>query len=236
VTDGHDDAITALHFTPQARLVSASKDKSLRVWHLKEKGAALDRKPMLNRKGDVQQLGVSQDGKWMIFDEGRTLKLMSVEKHLHTHTLSVPVNSTPFETLALFSPDNNLILTAGAPEGRLQLWRAPEGAARGFELRQFATRERLPVTCAAFSPNAGKPGKNSFAVSASGNRIYIWAIPSEKDADEHRLKNVPMSFVNLMIDPTTRMSRVGFGIDNPISERYPNGRFEAGRPVVIVIE
>jgi WD40 repeat protein len=233
---GHDDAVTALHFTPQCRLVSASKDKSLRVWQIKENGAALDRKPLLNRKGDVPQLGVSADGKWMLFDEGRTLKLISVEKHLHTHTLSVPVNSTPFETLAMFSPDNKLILTAGAPEGRLQLWRAPEGAERGFELRQFATRERLPVACAAFSPNAGKPGEHSFAVSASGNRIHVWAIPSEKDVNAHRLEKVPMTFSNPTLDPTTRVSRIGFGIDNPISEQYPNGRFEAGRPVVIVIE
>lgn len=236
VSDGHDDAVTALNFTPQGRLISASKDKTLRVWHLKEKGASIDRKPLLHRKGDVQQLGVSQDGKWMLFDEGRTLKLMSVEKQLHTHTLSVPVNSTPFETLALFSPDNKLILTAGAPEGRLQLWRTPEGAARGFEVRQFATRERLPVTCAAFSPNAGKPGESSFAVSASGNRIYVWAIPSEKEVNDHRLEKVPMTLSNNTLDPTTRVSRIGFGIDNPVSERYPNGRFEAGRPVVIVIE
>jgi len=236
VADGHDDAITSLNFTPQARLISASKDKSLRVWQLKQLGAALERRPLLNRKGDVQQLGVSQDGKWMLFDEGRTLKLMSVEKQLHTHTLNVPVNSTPFETLALISPDNKLILTAGAPEGRLQLWRSPEGASRGFEVRQFATRERLPVTCAAFSPNAGKPGENSFAVSASGNRIYVWAIPSEKDVNEHRLEKVPMTLINQTLDPTTRVSRIGFGIDNPISERYPNGRFEAGRPVVIVID
>jgi WD40 repeat protein len=231
----HDDAITALHFTPQSRLVSASKDKSVRVWQLKEKGAVLDRKPLLHRQGDVQQLGISQDGKWMLFDQGRTLKIVSIEKHLHTHTLSVPANATPFETLALFSPDSRLMLTAGAPEGRLQLWRTPDGTSRGFEVRQFATRERLPVTCAAFSPNAEKADASAFAVSASGARLYVWAIPSEKEVNEHRLEDVPMTLISQSIDPTTRLTRIGFGIANPTSERYPNGRFEAGRPVTIVI-
>ena len=30
-----------------------------------------------------------------------------------------------FTTFALFSPDARTIVTAGAPEGRLQLWRIP---------------------------------------------------------------------------------------------------------------
>ena len=49
--------------------------------------------------------------------------------------------------------------TAGAQEGRLQLWRAPEGNSRAFEVRQFGTAQRQPVSCAAFSSEAGKGGK-----------------------------------------------------------------------------
>jgi WD40 repeat protein len=226
----HEDAITALHFTPQAKLVSASRDKTLRVWLLKEKGAVADRKAIRDRVGNVPQLGVSQDGRYMLFDQGKSLKLFSVESRTFTQTLNAPVNSTPFDTLAIFSPDSSLILTAGAPEGRLQLWRTPDATTRGFEVRQFGTRERMPVACAAFSPAAGKGGEDSFAVSASGSKIYVWPIPTAKEVAEHRIERVRMTLSSQSIDPATKQTRLGFEVPNP------TGRFEAGRPVTIVID
>ena len=61
------------------------------------------------------------------------------------NTIKNPGGATPFETLAAFSPDASLILTAGAPEGRLQLWRAPSEANRGFEVRQYVTAKLPPA-------------------------------------------------------------------------------------------
>jgi WD40 repeat protein len=226
----HEDAVTSLHFTEQCRLISAGADKTLRVWRLKEQGAVPEYEALCHRAGNVTQLGVSHDGKWMLFDQGTTLKLCSVKTGSFTHTLSVPVNSTPFDTLALFSPDSSLILTAGLPEGRLQLWRAPDGDARPFEVRQFATREREPVTCAAFSPDAGKSGPTSFAVSASGKNIYVWPIMTHQEVSKHRITDVQMTLRTHSLDPSTKQSRVGFEIDNK------DDRFEAGRPATIVIE
>jgi WD40 repeat protein len=245
VKECHEDAVTSLTFTPQSRLVSAGRDKTVRVWRLRERGAAPEGKAIQNREGGVGQLGVSQDGKYMLFDQvgGRTLKLLSVEKQKLEQTLTVPVNGTPFDTLAIFSPDSRtpeeiaagaphtpLILTGGAPEGRLQLWRAPDGETRGFEVRQFATRESMPVSCAAFSPDAGKGGVNSFAVSASGQKIYVWSIPDKQSISNHRIKGVPITMKTHSLDMNTRQSRVGFEIANP------DGRFEAGRSATIVIE
>ncbi len=232
----HDDAVTSLTFTPQCRLISAARDSTLRVWLLKEKGAAPDGDPIASRKGNVHQLGVSRDGQWMLYDQGHTLKLLSVEKKDFVHTLNLPPIATPFETLATFSPDGSLMLTAGAPEGRLQLWRTPDARSRGFEVRQFATRERTPVTCAAFSNDAGKGGANSFAVSASGRLVYLWNIPTAAEVNEHRIENVRLTLKTHNLDPSTRLTRVGFEVANPASERYPHGRFEAGRPVTIVID
>src|SRR4029077_14070428 len=45
--DIHEDPVTSLASTPQSRLISAGRDNSLRVWHLKDKGAHLDGKPVL---------------------------------------------------------------------------------------------------------------------------------------------------------------------------------------------
>ncbi|MBM3995245.1 MAG: hypothetical protein FJ303_13990 [Planctomycetes bacterium] len=235
VTKGHEDSVTSLHFTPQCRLISVGRDKTLRTWILKRKGAVADRKAIANRDGNVPGLGVSPDGMWMLFDQGRTLKLYSVQTQTLKHTIDMPSNSTPFDTLALFSPDNKLILSAGAAEGRLQLWRVPEGDRRAFEIRQFATRDRVPVACAAFAPVAGSDAL--FAVSASGQKIYVWSIPTQDDIATHPIRNVPISLISHSIDPSTKQSRIGFEVQNrPEFPRYPNGRFEAGRPVTIVIE
>lgn len=230
VAQSHEDAVTTLHFTPQSRLISAGRDRTLRVWKLKEKGAVADGRPVRDRVGNVSQLGVSQDGKWMLFDQGKTLQLLSVESRTLKHTLTVPVNSTPFETLAIFSPNGKLMLTAGTAGGRLQLWRTPDEKTRAFEVRQFATLEGQSVACAAFSPD------NNFAVSASGHKLYMWSIPSEKEVGEHRIPNVRMTLKTPTLDASTKTTRVGFEVINEFSKEYPNGRFEAGRPVTIVID
>ncbi|MSU77066.1 MAG: hypothetical protein EXS16_03110 [Gemmataceae bacterium] len=236
VAQGHEDAVTSLHFTPQCRLVSSSRDKSVRVWHLKEKGAFADGEPVHDRQGNVGDLGVSPDGRWMLFDKDRTLWLMSVEERKLVHTVSMAAGATPFDALAKFSPDGSLMLTAGVAEGRLQLWRAPEGNEHGFEVRQFAPRDKQTVSCAAFSPDAGKGGTNSFAVSASGSIVYLWNIPTVAEVGSQRIPDVPLTLRTHSLDHATKMSRIGFEVPNPVSDRYPNGRFEVGRPVTIVIE
>src|SRR5207253_11107067 len=114
--DDHPAAgqVTSLTFTPQARLVCASKDFTLRVWELHEKGAKLMTEPIPGRSGNVAQLGVSQDGRFMLFDQGKTLQLLSVTDGRTSSILQNVAGGVSFETLALFSPDASLLLTAGA--------------------------------------------------------------------------------------------------------------------------
>lgn len=234
----HDDDVTSLHFTPQSRLISAGRDRVLRVWILKELGATPDGKALRDRDGNVRDLGVSTDGQWMLFDHGRTLRFLSVESRKMVHAINLPPNSQPFDNLATFSPDGTLLLTAGAPEGRLQLWRTPTADTRAFEVRQFAPRERdHAVSCAAFSPQNAVGDTRPFAVSASGHRVYMWALPTPEDVKEHRLVNIPLTVKSQVLDPSTHQTRIGFEVANPpVLPRYPNGRFEAGRPVTIVID
>jgi WD40 repeat protein len=166
----------------------------------------------------------------MLFDQGRTLQLLSVADGRTINTLQAPGGSTPFETLALFSPDGALMLTAGAAEGRLQLWHAPTEAERGYEIRQLVSQERWPVTCAAFAPAAGQGGVHSFAVSASKHNLYIWPVPGKDEVKHHRIENVRLTLVSQNLDTSTRQMRIGFEVDNR------NGRLLPGRPVTIVID
>ena len=115
-------------------------------------------------------------------------------------------------------------------KGRLQLWRAPSENERGYEVRQFVSQERWPVSCAAFSPTPADGSGEGFVVSASKQNLYIWPLPTKEDIAQHRIENVRLRLVSQSIDPGTRQTRIGFEVSNP------DGRLLPGLPVTIVIE
>jgi WD40 repeat protein len=238
VEQAHTDPITSLSFTPQCLLVSAARDNTIRIWRLKEKGAALVGEPISGRGGTVTQLGVRNDGKWLACDHGRTIQLVSLERPGVTTTLQNPGTATPFETLALFSPDGSLMLTAGLAEGRLQLWKAPTETTRGFEVRQFVPDVKVPATCAAFAPGqyAGGGKRASFVVSGnSQGDIYFWRLPTPGEVNEHRIENVTVRLLGLNLDPNTHQARIAVDVPNEVSDRYPRGRLMPGKSVTVVI-
>ena len=230
VKEPHAGSITSLHFTPQCELVSAGRDNTLRIWKLHQRAARQVGAPITGRAGSVTNLGVSRDGQWALFDMGKMLQILSLPDR-RTFSVIQGITATPFETLALYSPDASLILTGGLSEGRLQLWRAPTDGKRGFELRQFATAERSPVTCAAFAPDG------SFAVSGTKDGyIYVWSVPDRARVARHRLENLKLTLVERSLEVSTRQVRIGVNVQNPIDADYPSGRLIPGRPVHIVIE
>jgi WD40 repeat protein len=237
VDNPHQGTITALHFTPQCQLVSASRDNTLRVWELRTKGAHLVGEPITGRGGSVGSLGVSADGAWALLDKGKMLQVISLVDRRTQSVLQNPSGATPFETLALFSPDARLIMTAGAAEGRLQLWRSPTDGKRGFEVRQLAPLERSPVTCAAFAHDAGIAPDGSFAVSGTKDGyVYIWPVPNREKVSRHCIENLKLTLIENSLDSNTRQVRIGVNVLNPINDEYPTGRLMPGRPVNIVIE
>ena len=239
VDNPHSGSITALNFTPQCQLVSASKDNTVRVWELRQKGVREVGEPITGRSGSgasVDNLGVSADGQWALLDVGKVIQLMSLADR-RTHGVIKNAGAAPFQTLALFNPDARLILTAGLSEGRLQLWKAPKDGKRGFELRQLATDERSPVTCAAFAPDAGIAPDGSFAVSGTRDGyVYIWPVPNREEVAQHRIENLELTLVEPNTEVNTRQARIGVNVQNPITREYPDGRLIPGRPVHIVIE
>lgn len=234
VTEPHQGTITALHFTPQSRLVSASRDGTLRVWELHVQGAHLLQN-IAGRSSTVADLGVSQDGRWMLFDKGSVLQLLSIPDGKMVANLSNLTTSTAFDTLAEVSTDGQLILTAGAPEGRLQLWRTPMDDARSFEVTQLVTMERSPVTCAAFAHHsaqlrAEKDAGESFAVSGSkeGN-VYIWSIPDRQTVEKYRIRNLRLNYIDEALE-SGRQGWIRVNLDNS------SGQFIPGSTVTIVVE
>jgi WD40 repeat protein len=228
----HSDPITSLTFTQQSRLVSAANDKTVRVWHLLQKGAVLEGDPIAGRDGTVRHLGVRSDGKWFLFDRGTSLQFVSIERPGATiAALQNHGSPTPFETLAIFSPDGKFVLSAGLPEGRLQLWKAPTETSRGFEVRQYAPKDRqFPVTCAAFVPQL------PYAVSGNAaGEICLWKLPTEAQLNEFRIEHVPVRLLSQSIDSNTHQARIAVDVPNPTSMEYPNGRLMPGKAVTVVI-
>ncbi|MCI0459173.1 MAG: WD40 repeat domain-containing protein [Gemmataceae bacterium] len=235
VDNPHQGTVTALHFTPQGKLVSAGRDNTLRVWALHEKGPRLEGEPVFNRGGSVTHPGVSADGKLMVFDQGRTLQLLSVEKHRPMAVLKNQATATPFETIALFSPDSSLLLTAGANEGRMQLWRTPTATSRAYEVRQLVPTERSAVTSAAFSPD----GRLAVSGTKDGY-VHLWIMPTAKQLQEHRIRldpqQQPLRLANVDRALDGSKMRVTLHLDNPETPEFRDGRLRPGNRVTLVIE
>ncbi len=228
--NGHQGPITSLYFTPQCRLVSASQDNSVRVWNLKERGVELQN-VLSGRNGSVAQLGVSADGQYMLFDQGKTLQILSVEDGKTLSTLQNPTGNVGFQTLALFSPNASLLLTAGAGEGRLQLWSRPHDNELGYEVRQLVTDEHATVACAAFAP-----GNRLAASGTDDGFVYLWSIPSKEEVADHPIRNVPLSAINPAQNASSRQFQIGVEVRNQITPQYPTGRLIPGRPVTMFIQ
>ncbi|MBX9681107.1 MAG: hypothetical protein K2X38_20305 [Gemmataceae bacterium] len=233
---GHQGAVTNLTFTKQCTLISASRDNTVRVWDLHEKGVKLHGAPYQGRSGNVHQLGVADDGRWLLFDQGKTLQILSAADGRIVNTLQSSTGGASFETLAIFSHDSSLLLTGGLTEGRLQLWRSPTATERGFELRQYVTEERSPVTCAVFGPADAKGLSGLFVSGAKDGNVCLWQAPTEAEIDEHRIRNVPLTTVHNNQDVGVRQMRITMHIPNPSSKNHPNGQLAPGRPVTIVVE
>jgi WD40 repeat protein/biotin carboxyl carrier protein len=194
---GHRGAVT-----------SAGRDNTLRLWTLGQEGARLER-TIDRRSGDVANLGVSPDGKQALFEQGKRLSLLDIS-HPDCPTDAVLQTSSGganFTTFALFSPDARLILTAGASNGRLQLWRPPTATTHGYEVRQLA-KDRSAATCAAFAPDS------SFIVTGTrDHHVHVWQVPPKDDIEREFV--AASARIDTVMEGGGRQVRVRAELDNP---------------------
>lgn len=218
---GHRGPVTSLQFTPQSQLVSAGRDNTLRLWTLGEQGAKLQA-TFDRRSGDVTCPGASQDGRRVLFDQDKSLRVLVLPTGQTESVLQDASEATNFTTVALFSPDARLILTGNASEGRLQLWRTPNETSRGYELRRLAFADHSPATCAAFSPDG------SFVVSGTRDRqVLVWPVPSPAEIERQLLAIVTR------IDPSVESSAGQVRIWAELAN--PDGRLLPGTTVTMAV-
>jgi hypothetical protein len=166
----HKDAVTAVRFTPQGTLVTVARDRALRVWKLGDKAAAVER-TVDHRKGNVDVLGLSSGGGRALFDqEDGRIDVIALASGLPVGRIQNPATAARFTTLAVFSPDDRFVLTAGG-EGELQLWETPQAGGRAAERRRLVTRDRAAPTAAAFCADGG----NRFVVvGTQSGGVHVW--------------------------------------------------------------
>jgi WD40 repeat protein len=221
----HLGEITTLTFTPQSKLVSASRDGSIAVWSLGEKGASLDL-TLDGRSGDVAHVGVSHSGKFVLFDIGQSLRTIAIPERVTVGVMQSLTDAYKFASFAYYSPDDKLILTGTNAEGRLAVWKAPTAGERAAELRQFVPPEHVSFTCAAISPHPNQ----HFAVSGSKEgSVHFWPMPTEREMSEP-IKGV-ITFVDPSTDATGQHIRVFAEFDN-----RREAPLAPGEPVTIVVD
>src|SRR5262249_5998348 len=147
----HRGRITSVQFIRDGRLVSASSDNTLLLWKIETDNSRLESIRFERRSGDVAVPGISLDGKRLLFDMGRELRVLSLPEGQTEGVLQNLSGAATFTTMALFSPDGQTILTASTSEKGLQLWRAPGETVRPHEIRQLVWKG-LRATCGAFAP------------------------------------------------------------------------------------
>jgi WD40 repeat protein len=215
--DNHRGAITSLQFTPQGRLISAGRDNTLRIWQVGQKGARLENK-VEQRSGDVTTLGVSPDGVQMLFDQGRELRLLSVPGGRLDSSLRNVSGATNFTTFALFSPDGQLVLTAG-PSDHAQLWRAPTRTVRGYELRQLRYAGS-PATSAAFGQLFENGKEQTFVVTGhKDGKVLVYEVPGREEIDRRLV--APLQYDD-SVETSARQMRVWVLVPN-VGRRLKHG-------------
>jgi WD40 repeat protein len=222
----HRDAVMAIRFTPQATLVTAARDRTVRVWKLGDRGAS-PRSVIDHRGGAVDVLGVSHDGAKVLFDKdpGR-LDVVSLADERSVGTLQDSGGAARFATLALFSPDDRLVLTAGGEadqRGELTVWEAPQSGGRGAELRRLMAPRGSAVTCAAFSPDATK---RVIAAGTADGGVYFWTTPSERE------KSIVGEVVSI-VSADARSMQIRVEMPNP-TDQWGEGLKERSLATIII--
>jgi len=176
----HRDTVTSLNITPQCTLLTASKDRTLKVWKLGTEQAGLVR-TIDHRSGIVESLGVTSDGGRVVFDQDKDrLDLVGVTDRSTFGQVQNSSATAAFATLAVFNPTDTLLATAGGDgelKGGLQVWNIPPAGGRGSEVARLFTPNRVPATAAAFSPSKEHP---FLVVGTSGGGVHLWKPPAER--------------------------------------------------------
>jgi len=203
----HRGPITSIQFTPQSKLVTVARDRTIRVFDLGDKGAKLA-SIIENRSGNVDLLGVSHDGQKILFDQERSLHVRNIPEQRTEAFMLAPSESSQFTGFAIFSPDSSLVAAAGTGDIPLGIWKLPApGSTRAFQRVRLAVGGSVP-SCAAFDPNGG-----FLVVGTQDHRVLVFARPEKTDLD--KVYSATIRFVGRSMESTEKKVPLWAELPNP---------------------
>lgn len=203
----HKSAITSLAWAGPNQFISSGRDNAMYVWPL-ENGKILPHVMSFDRRsGDVTHLGASPNGKHILFDQGKEIRVLNLADKQLEGIIQSQTGSSNFSNFAIFSPDSATVLTNGGNDGKIQLWRSPVNNRRPAELRQLIWTTGS-ATCGAFSPDA------SFAVTGTqDHQVLIWNMPDKLEVEKTLIGTVRL--VEPFLDSNSRQIRIWADMENP---------------------
>jgi biotin carboxyl carrier protein len=230
----HHSGITALHFTPQGRVVSVGGEPFVRVWQVGDQNAQVEHR-IDARSGDVASPGVTDDGARLLLDADKTqLDVIHLQDARKERPLVTAGEAARFQTFSAWSPkldkaENRMIATTGGAEGVVQLWRAPTDQTRAAEVARLIIRGGVAATCAAFSPE----GPNGFVVvGTKKGAVHLWPLPTAEVKDK-----IPATVTHVESQFETSGRSVGVVVDFDNPKLGETGYlFKPGAAVTLVIK
>jgi WD40 repeat protein len=218
----HGGGITALQFIGPDKVMSVSRDNTLRLWQVQARTARLEA-TLDRRTGDVARLNASGDGRQVLFDQGKSLRLRTLPEGLTVGSLDSGPSGSPFSTLALLSPNGQLILTAAGGEDGLHLWRAPGPGSRARKLCSLVCPESTGVTSACFAPDG------SFVVAGTRDgRVLVWSVPVGMEREPPLTAEITL--IERTLEASTRQVRIWAELDNA------DGALLAGSTATLIVD
>ncbi|MSR30931.1 MAG: HlyD family efflux transporter periplasmic adaptor subunit [Gemmataceae bacterium] len=203
----HKAAITSICFSSPGHVVTAGKDNSIHWWAFENGKIGKLLSSIDKRSGDIARPGVSPNGKYVLVDQGKEIRFLSLEGRHIEGMIQDLTGSSSFSTFAVFSPDGRTILTNGGGDGKVQIWRTPLENKRPAELRQFIWGGGAS-TCGAFSPDG------QFVVTGTqDHQILVWEVPSKEEVENMLIGTVRL--IEPFLDSNTRQIRIWADLDNP---------------------
>lgn len=185
VLEGHENVISALEFTPDGRqLVSASWDKTLKVWNVAG-GSLAGTLP--GHRDWVMDVWLSPDGKTIASASQRTVKMWSRES-MSESSSGPELGGASVNSLA-FSPPGQLIATGGR-----------NGAARIWNLSEFGNPARLTGFESWVSQVAFTPDEKRLVTGTRTGRVRVFDVASGKLVREQTVHE-DRQVMELSIDP-----------------------------------
>ncbi|MDR0578657.1 MAG: WD40 repeat domain-containing protein [Candidatus Accumulibacter sp.] len=189
----HKNYIGDLVISPDGkRLVSiALNDAAIKLWRLPD--GALVKTLDGHRKGRVEYVAISPDGKWLASGGDDSLKLWGLPDGAPVKIL----RNFSAECVA-FSPDGKL-LADGTGNGRINLWSLPDGA-----LMKTLKAHESNVYSVAIGPD----GK-LLASGGEDKAVKLWSLPDGAPMDSLKAPGNETGFVAITPDGKLLMARDG---------------------------